>query len=123
MDKQSLYSVSVLAPTYDDEGTRGQIRSLLERFILEFQLDNVFIYRSEIAQYIRCFELTGRRDQIRENALVKQYFCEVDIAHLIKFNDETAHALTTEPAEMIPLVRMLRLPASPLLTSISSKLC
>ena len=44
------------------------------------------------------------RDQIRENVLVKQYYCDVDIAHLISYNEELAHKLTTQPADIIPLV-------------------
>lgn len=38
--------------------------------------------------------------------LLKQYFCDVDVGHLISFNEELAHRLTTEPAEIIPLVRI-----------------
>lgn len=45
------------------------------------------------------------RDQVRENVLVKQYYCDVDIAHLISYNEELAHKLQTEPADTIPLVR------------------
>lgn len=48
-------------------------------------------------------------DQIRENVLVKQYYCDVDIAHLISYNEELAHKLSTEPAEITPLVRSERL--------------
>lgn len=48
-----------------------------------------------------------RRDQIRENVLVKQYYLDVDIAHLISFDEEVAHKLNTEPAEIIPLVRQI----------------
>jgi len=44
------------------------------------------------------------RDQIRENVLVKQYYCDIDIAHLISYDEELAHRLNTEPAEIIPLV-------------------
>ena len=44
------------------------------------------------------------RDQIRQNVLVKQYYCDVDIAHLISYDEELAHKLTTEPTEIIPLV-------------------
>lgn len=44
------------------------------------------------------------RDQLRQNAVVKQYYCDVDIAHLISYNEELAHKLTTEPADIIPLV-------------------
>ncbi|RFU35250.1 hypothetical protein B7463_g1083, partial [Scytalidium lignicola] len=43
------------------------------------------------------------RDQIRENVLLKQYYCDVDIGHLISFNEELAHRLVTEPAEIIPM--------------------
>ncbi|KAI9818235.1 MAG: minichromosome maintenance protein 5 [Thelocarpon impressellum] len=88
MDRQSVFSLSVLAPDYgDNEDSRGQIQQQLCDFVLEFRLDNAFIYR----------------DQIRENVLIKQYYCDVDIAHLISFNEELAHRLTTEPAEIIPL--------------------
>ncbi|KAI9749899.1 MAG: minichromosome maintenance protein 5 [Chaenotheca gracillima] len=88
MDKQSVYSLSVLAPDYgENEDSRSQTQQQLVDFILEFRLDNAFIYR----------------DQIRENVLIKQYYCDVDIAHLISFNEELAHRLTTEPAEIIPL--------------------
>ncbi|TVY91963.1 DNA replication licensing factor [Lachnellula willkommii] len=87
MDRQSVYSLSVLPPEYDNEDTRGQVQVQLEQFILQFRLENVFIYR----------------DQIRENVLLKQYYCDVDVGHLISFNEELAHRLVTEPAEIIPL--------------------
>ncbi|RKF82029.1 DNA replication licensing factor mcm5 [Golovinomyces cichoracearum] len=87
MDKRSVYSLSVLPPDYNNEDTRGQIQNQLEQFILQFRLDSIFIYR----------------DQIRENVLVKQYYCDVDVGHLISFHEELAHRLTTEPAEIIPL--------------------
>jgi DNA replication licensing factor MCM5 len=48
--------------------------------------------------------LSPSRDQLRQNVLVKQYYCDIDIAHLITYNEELAHKLTTEPAEIIPLV-------------------
>jgi DNA replication licensing factor MCM5 len=35
---------------------------------------------------------------------VKQYYCDIDIAHLIVYNDELAQNLTQNPAEVIPLV-------------------
>ncbi|KAE8441202.1 minichromosome maintenance protein 5 [Mollisiaceae sp. DMI_Dod_QoI] len=87
MDRQSVYSLSVLPPEYENEDTRGQIQAQLEQFILQFRLENAFIYR----------------DQIRENVLLKQYYCDVDVGHLISFNEELAHRLVTEPAEIIPL--------------------
>lgn len=45
------------------------------------------------------------RDQLRENALLKRYFCDVNINDLISFNEDLAHRLASEPAEIIPLVR------------------
>ncbi|KAI9857034.1 MAG: minichromosome maintenance protein 5 [Trichoglossum hirsutum] len=88
MDRQSVYSLSVFPPDYSEtDNLRGEIQRQLRDFILEFRLDNAFIYR----------------DQVRENVLTKQYYCDVDIAHLISFNEELAHKLTTEPGEVIPL--------------------
>ena len=46
MDQQSVYSLSVLAPDPDaSEDSRTQIQAQLRDFILEFRLDNAFIYR------------------------------------------------------------------------------
>ncbi|KFY15434.1 hypothetical protein V492_01987 [Pseudogymnoascus sp. VKM F-4246] len=89
MDRQSVYTTSVYQPNYGEEDgeVRGQILLKLQKFILEFQLGTAFIYR----------------DQLRANVMKKQYFCDVDIGHLISFNEELAHKLVTEPAEIIPL--------------------
>lgn len=46
------------------------------------------------------------RDQLRENVLTKHYSLDVDIAHLISYNEELAHKLSNEPAEIFPLVCM-----------------
>ena len=45
MDRQSVYSLSVLPPDEDGDTTRTQILKALQDFILEFRLDNAFIYR------------------------------------------------------------------------------
>lgn len=46
MDRQSVYSLSVLAPDYgENEDSRGQIQAQLQSFILEFQLADAYIYR------------------------------------------------------------------------------
>ncbi|RAL16811.1 MCM DNA helicase complex subunit MCM5 [Aspergillus homomorphus CBS 101889] len=88
MDRRTPYTLSVLAPSVDGvEDSRSQIRMKLREFVLEFQLDNAFIYR----------------DQLRQNVLVKQYYCDIDIAHMISYNEELAHKLTTGPADIIPL--------------------
>lgn len=48
--------------------------------------------------------------------LVKQYYCDIDIAHLIVYNDELAQNLTQNPAEVIPLVSWLYTPVPHSLT-------
>lgn len=83
-----MYSLSVLPPLDDSgEEPNTRIQAALKEFILAFQIDNTFIYR----------------DQIRQNVLIKQYYCDVDIAHLISYNEELAHRLTSEPAHIIPI--------------------
>lgn len=44
------------------------------------------------------------RDQIRENVLIKQYYCDVNFDHLLLASDQIATKLRREPAETIPLV-------------------
>ncbi|KAJ2978593.1 hypothetical protein NQ176_g3730 [Zarea fungicola] len=88
MDTPSVYSTHVYDPSVSETGdTRQQIQNQLETFILDFRLDNNFVYR----------------DQLRENALLQKYFCDVNINDLITFNEELAHKLASEPAEIIPL--------------------
>ncbi len=46
MDRQSVFSLSVLAPDVDEsENSRNQIKDRFREFILDFRLDNAFIYR------------------------------------------------------------------------------
>lgn len=88
MDSRSVYSLSVLAPQQDPGSEpRTELQAKLKEFVLAFQLDGSYIYR----------------DQIRENVLVKQYYCDIDLAHLISYNEELAHKLTSDPADVIPL--------------------
>ncbi|EQL03127.1 hypothetical protein G6O67_002904 [Ophiocordyceps sinensis] len=87
MDRQSVYSTHVFEPSGDSGDSRLQLQNQLETFILDFRLDNNFVYR----------------DQLRENALLKKYNCDVNINDLINFNEELAHKLASEPAEVVPL--------------------
>jgi DNA replication licensing factor MCM5 len=110
MDRQSVYSTRTYNPTYDEAGdTRLQIRTDLEEFILGFRIDNNYIYR--LLQPLLCVYTciisannSYHRDQLRENALLKKYYCDVNIGDLISYNEELAHRLASEPADMIPLV-------------------
>ncbi|KAI9726086.1 MAG: minichromosome maintenance protein 5 [Chrysothrix sp. TS-e1954] len=89
MDTRSTYTVSVYNPDalYHGPDTRTWTTQALANFILEFHIDNTFLYR----------------DQLRENALLKQYYCEVDIGHLISYDEELASRLNNDPADIIPL--------------------
>ena len=91
MDSRSTYTVSVYPqdPDYHGPDTRSFTLQALSEFILNFHIDNVFLYR----------------DQLRTNVLVKHYYCEIDIAHLISYNEELASRLNNEPAAIIPIVR------------------
>ena len=109
MDRQSVFTSRVFDTPADSEDSNTHVRGLLESFILDFRLENIYIYRSASTEQPG-YRLSGTltpsrfRDQIRENALLKKYYCDVNIGDLIKFNEEIAHRLVTEPAELIPLV-------------------
>ncbi|TLS26515.1 hypothetical protein PpBr36_05530 [Pyricularia pennisetigena] len=88
MDRQGPFSVHAFSSNYEQgEDSNVQIQEQLLQFILDFRLENKFIYR----------------DQLRENALLEAYYCDVNIGDLIKFNEELAHRIVTEPTEIIPL--------------------
>ncbi|CAK3839429.1 DNA replication licensing factor mcm5 [Lecanosticta acicola] len=89
MDRQSVYTLSLFGESAaaDGEESNRQLRQKITKFVLEFHLDSIYIYR----------------DQIRENVLSKQYYCDIDIAHLIAFDEELADRLNNEPADIIPI--------------------
>ncbi|EDU42560.1 DNA replication licensing factor mcm5 [Pyrenophora tritici-repentis] len=90
-DRQTPFSISLFGSQAgdgpQDAAAPSRVQQTLVDFIMEFTLDNVFVYR----------------DQIRENVLLKQYYCDIDVAHLISYNPELAHDLRQNPAEIIPL--------------------
>lgn len=45
MDRQSVYSTHVFEPSGDSGDSRLQLQNQLETFILDFRLDNNFVYR------------------------------------------------------------------------------
>ena len=45
-----------------------------------------------------------RRDRLRSNLLAKQYVLEVDLDHLIAYNEELANRMRETPADIMPLV-------------------
>ena len=85
-DASTIFSASV----YNDEQgpqSASATEQLFRNFIDEFQLGRSFIYR----------------EQLRASSLVGQPRLEVDIGHLVSYNEELAHRLTTAPAELLPL--------------------
>ncbi|KAF8473854.1 MCM2/3/5 family-domain-containing protein [Kalaharituber pfeilii] len=88
MDRASVFSLGVLPPDPEvGDDSRALTQAKFVSFISTFRLDNSFIYR----------------DQLKENILTKLYYLDVDIAHLISFNEELAHRLQNEPADIVPL--------------------
>ncbi|KAG4301245.1 hypothetical protein PCANB_002492 [Pneumocystis canis] len=88
-DQSSVYSASVFPGEIQTDAPK-ELEKQFKDFIQEFILDNSYIYR----------------DQLRDNILVKQYYLNVDIGHLISFNEELAHKLVNEPADMLPLFEL-----------------
>lgn len=43
---------------------------------------------------------------LRQNLALKQYFLEIDLAHLMSFDEELATLLTDKPAENLTLVKI-----------------
>lgn len=90
MDRQSAYSLSLFGEsTVDGQSSNKATQQQLVDFILSFHLDDNYVYRT----------------QLRENVLSKQYYCDIDIAHLIAYNEELADRLSNEPGDLIPIVR------------------
>ncbi|KAI5854334.1 MCM2/3/5 family-domain-containing protein [Tricharina praecox] len=89
MDRSQIYTVDSGLPKDDNQADDqpGEILKAFRSFVLEFRLDNNFIYR----------------DALRTNILIKQYRLDVDIAHLISFNEELAHKLSNEPTDILPI--------------------
>ncbi|RUS24095.1 MCM N-terminal domain-containing protein [Jimgerdemannia flammicorona] len=85
-DASRIYSTNVLPPE-QQENSHIEIQERFLAFIQNFRLDNNFIYR----------------DQLRQNLMVKQYYLEVDVGHLINYNEELAQQLTNTPAVLLPL--------------------
>ncbi|KAG7705281.1 hypothetical protein KL950_003717 [Ogataea haglerorum] len=86
-ERADIYSTSVLPGEAASDDQFSEVIKAFKRFILEFRVDNQFIYR----------------DQLRENILVKQYQLTVHNEHLISYNDELNKKLMDDPSEMVPL--------------------
>ena len=107
------------------------IRQLYE-FIQQFRLQEDFIYRcvagldwtglvwtssavqstllmlSRMLLLLRLLPCRICRDRLRSNLLAKQYVLEVDLDHLIAYNEELANRMRETPADIMPLVGRLQ---------------
>lgn len=87
-DRADTYATSVLPPQQDVAADQNsEIVKAFKRFILEFRVDNDFIYRN----------------QLRENILSKQFKLTVHSEDLIYFHDELHQRLFENSKETIPL--------------------
>ncbi|KAI5780905.1 MCM2/3/5 family-domain-containing protein [Geopyxis carbonaria] len=89
MDRPQVYTIDNVLPRDDSqaEDQPSETLKLFRSFILEFRLENNFVYR----------------DALRTNILIKQYRLDVEMEHLIGFNEELANKLQTEPGEILPM--------------------
>ena len=86
-ERADTYSALVLPGEQPEDSSLNEITKAFRTFILEFRLNNLFIYR----------------DQLRENLLIKNYYLKVNSEHLIGFNEELNKKLSDAPLEMVPL--------------------
>ncbi|KAK4050951.1 minichromosome maintenance protein 5 [Microbotryomycetes sp. JL201] len=94
----SVYSVPVLGPasnasnasgrgTSNANATNSETISQLQQFLQEYREGETFLYR----------------DRLRANLLRREYTLEVEVAHLIGWNQELAARCRTEPGDIVPL--------------------
>ncbi|KAI8338730.1 MCM2/3/5 family-domain-containing protein [Chlamydoabsidia padenii] len=85
-DRRQVYSTSVL-PGEERINSRSELKLLYLEFIQNFRIGNSYVYR----------------DQLQEHLMLKQYYIQVDMGHLINYNAKLANKLTNSPAEHLPL--------------------
>lgn len=89
-DAPRVFTTSTLSNEIDgsqDNNSRTIIEKKFLEFIRTFHIDNNFLYR----------------DQLRQNILTKQYFIEIDMSHIIRYDNYLASQLKETPAVMLPL--------------------
>ncbi|KAF9925266.1 minichromosome maintenance protein 5 [Mortierella alpina] len=88
-DAGRIHTAQVLPPQQDDhaQASMDRVQEMFFAFIQQFHLNGVYIYR----------------DQLRQNTMLRRHLLEVDIGHLISFDQELAHNVTQRPSELLPL--------------------
>lgn len=82
-----VYTTSVLPPQETDSMRQAEVQDQFRNFILSFFIDGAYLYR----------------DHLRENVLTKKYFLEVNLTHVIAFNENLGWRLRDEPSDVLPL--------------------
>ncbi|KAH9823865.1 MCM2/3/5 family-domain-containing protein [Melampsora americana] len=72
---------------HDGSNSPFRIIQNLQRFIQNFRIGDSFLYR----------------DRLRTNLLAKVYALEVEMQHLIVYDEELSHSLTNSPGDILPL--------------------
>ncbi|PAV21848.1 MCM-domain-containing [Pyrrhoderma noxium] len=86
-DANRIYSIAAHdAPPSNDFEKPGDVEKMLLEFLLQYRIGGEFIYR----------------DKLRANLLLKQYYLEVDLQHVVLYNEEMAHAIQERPGEIMP---------------------
>ncbi|WBW73054.1 MCM complex subunit Mcm5 [Schizosaccharomyces osmophilus] len=85
-EQSSVYYTPVLPGDQEEDSNVNHEKSFV-RFIDEFVIDNNFVYRS----------------QLRDNLMINQYLLKVDLKHLISFDEDLAHLLSSQPTELLSL--------------------
>ncbi|CAN6673730.1 minichromosome maintenance protein 5 [Trichomonascus vanleenenianus] len=89
-DQPRIYSTSVLPGEETSESTFAEVQTQFRYFILEFWIDNSYIYR----------------DQLRENVLIHNYSLTVDVGHVLAFNEDLGQRLVDEPGDILPVFEL-----------------
>lgn len=86
-DRPEIYSAPVLQGESPSDDNNTEIIKSFKNFILDFRIDSTFHYR----------------DQIRNNLLVRRFYLNLDLEHLITYNDDIFKKLNDNPNDIIPL--------------------
>ncbi|MBW0510406.1 hypothetical protein O181_050121 [Austropuccinia psidii MF-1] len=91
-DKGAISVVPVLGSADADQNSLNanapyKVIQNLRKFIQHFRLGESFTYR----------------DRLRLNLLAKVYALEIEMQHLIAYDEELAHSITNSPGEILPL--------------------
>ena len=98
-DEGRVYHAHVLQGEDQSPDAPAKLEQQFYNFILEFRLDNSYIYR-----YVDVSLFLTFSDQLQTNIVGKRYFLDVNVEHLIMANEHIADKLKNEPAAMLPLV-------------------